>query len=53
MNAPQIIVIVLLSLDLLGTAYLHGKPKNDKHNIFGTLIGTGLTVLLLAWGGFF
>lgn len=53
MNAPQIIVIVLLSIDVLVIAHLHGQEKTSKYNIFTTLISTALTVLLLNWGGFF
>jgi hypothetical protein len=51
--APQIIIVLLWFVSLLLTAYLHGKPKTDKHNIFSSLIATLINFLLLWWGGFF
>lgn len=52
METPQIICIILMGLNLLITAHLHGQDKG-KHNIFHTLINAGLTIGLLYWGGFF
>lgn len=54
MNAPQIILIVILSLELLVTANLHGELKTHTTVDFWRtfIIITGLIGLLL-WGGFF
>lgn len=53
MKAPQIIYLNLVFLDALFYAYLHGKPKDEKYNIFGYLFWSTAMVLLLWWGGFF
>ena len=52
MKAPQIIVIVLMSISLLTTAHDHGKPRKDN-NFWTTLLSTAITFGLLVWGGFF
>lgn len=53
MKAPQIIVLVLTGMGLLLDAYMHGKPKEGKSNIWLSLISRGLSVAPLGWGGFF
>jgi hypothetical protein len=53
MGIPQIIVITLSALNALATAYLHGKPREGKYNIFAFLISSTLTYLILIAGGFF
>jgi len=53
MKAPQIIIIVLWGISLCASAYLHGKPKEDKHNFGITLLNTVIYAGLLIWGGFF
>lgn len=50
---PQIIVIVLYSISLCLAANQHGKPRDGEHNFWVSLIGTGIIIGLLVWGGFF
>ena len=53
MGAPQIILIVLISIQLLANAYMHGKPRDGKHNMFTSLVDDGLLIWILIAGGFF
>jgi hypothetical protein len=53
MGAPQIIWIVLVAINLLLTANLHGSPKQGNHNIWITISGTVIMLILLITGGFF
>jgi hypothetical protein len=53
MHTPQILLIMLFTLDAGITLAHHGKPKEGKHNIVMTLIGTAIHVAILYWGGFF
>ena len=53
MGTPQIILLVILGLNLLATAYLHGKPRTGNFNIFGALVNAGILRWLLVSGGFF
>ena len=53
MGAPQIILIVLISIRLLANAYMHGKPRDGKHNMFVELVDVGLLIWILIAGGFF
>jgi hypothetical protein len=52
MAAPQIIFIVLMAVDLLGTAYLHGKPR-APWNLCIKLVDVAIVVGVIWWGGFF
>lgn len=53
MGTPQIILLTLLGLQLLLTAYYHGKPRDGKHNIFVRLIDSAILLWILIAGGFF
>ncbi len=53
MRAPQIIYLVLVGINLLLSAYLHGKPRRETENVFVTLVAQAVMVALLWWGGFF
>ena len=53
MGAPQIILIVLISIRLLANAYMHGKPRDGKYNMFASLVDAGLLIWILIAGGFF
>lgn len=52
MGTPQIIMIVLLAISGTITLLNHGKEK-PKYNFWVWLVGLGLNVGLLYWGGFF
>jgi len=52
MNAPQIIMIILLTLNTALHLDQHGQPRGNYH--FGMkLLTVAITVLILIWGGFF
>lgn len=53
MGTPQIIFLVLLGLQILLTAHMHGQPRDGKHNIFVRLIDAGILIWILIAGGFF
>jgi hypothetical protein len=53
MGTSQIIMLVLLSLNLLAGAHLHGKEKTGKHNFWVSATNVILFVTLLISGGFF
>lgn len=53
MGAPQIIVIALHALSVVLTGYNHGKPKEGTENVGVAIIGAGIMMALLSWGGFF
>jgi len=52
MGAPQIIMIVLITLNVANSIFNHGKTKqiNGASTLF---IDLPLTVGILYWGGFF
>lgn len=52
MHVPQIIYIILLAIGVLNSTARHGQPQ-PNYNMWVSLFGTGLTVGLLIWGGFF
>lgn len=53
MHLPEIIFLVLLEIDLLCAAFLHGKPTRGNHNIFTTILNDSIITGILYWGGFF
>lgn len=52
MNAPQIILIVMLSAQLLGSAFYHGEKRGNV-DLRVAMIRIAVLVGLLIWGGFF
>jgi hypothetical protein len=53
MGTPQIILLTLLGIQLLCTAYMHGRPRTSTYNIFGLLIDNAVLIWILIAGGFF
>ena len=53
MGTPQIILLTLFGITLLATAYLHGKERVGKHNIFVKLIDVAILIWILIASGFF
>jgi hypothetical protein len=51
MHWPQITMIALLSIGLLGRAHSHGKPGGGSFWV--ALFSTALLLTLLVFGGFF
>jgi hypothetical protein len=43
MHAPQIIVLILLSINVVGSAFLHGKPKKSPYSFTDALNGALIT----------
>lgn len=52
MGVPQIIILSLLGVGLLLSAYKHGESRGE-YNIWYSLIATAIEIVILAWGGFF
>ncbi|GAG30184.1 unnamed protein product [marine sediment metagenome] len=50
--APQIMIIILMTLGLGLHLTEHGKPRSN-YNFWHGLITTGIWVAILHWGGFF
>lgn len=53
MTIYAIIYLVLVGLNLLAGAYLHGKPKTGKFNFFTIALAYSISLVLLYFGGFF
>ncbi len=53
MSTQAIIWLVLLAINLLSNAYMHGKPKTGNYNFWAYLFNVGLYFWLLYAGGFF
>lgn len=53
MEAPQIVYIVLASMSLGIHLVKHGEDRNKKYDFWGELIGSGIIISILYWGGFF
>ena len=52
MKWPQIVMIVLYVVNVVIDAQRHGEPKDGKHNVLVTLVGSALGVWVLWAGGF-
>lgn len=53
MGVPQIILLTLIGIRLLISAYLHGKEREGTHNIFFNLFDVAVLIWILYVGGFF
>ena len=53
MGAMQIMMIVWLSVNLLASAYMHGKEKEGKHNFWSDFATILLFFSLLYFGDYF
>jgi hypothetical protein len=54
MNTPQIIIIVLFSMELGLALALHGqKRRSPYYSFWETLLALAIMLGLLIWGGFF
>jgi hypothetical protein len=53
MGISQIIMVVLLALNLLFGAHLHGKERTGKYSFWVTSISVAIYMSLLITGGFF
>lgn len=53
MGIPQLISISLMCINLLLSAYQHGKKKTGEHSFWIALISTTLNFIILQQGGFF
>lgn len=54
MSTPAIIFIILMSIELLYRARIHGRPKEGQtENFWVGLFSLALLTALLLWGGFF
>ena len=56
MGIPQIILIIIASLELICNFFLDGTPKPIKEHYYSfgdRVLNNGLLILLLIWGDFF
>lgn len=51
MQAPQIVIIVLVAITLFGNLILNGQTK--KYSFVAALIDSAILIGVLIWGGFF
>ena len=52
MKAPQIIMVVLISINLSIELINHGKTEPRTYNVVRELFAEGLLIALLWWGEF-
>lgn len=52
MGAPQIIMIVLITIGLVFELFMHGETVPTKHNFYSSFVAKVLLCALLYWGGF-
>ena len=52
MKAPQIIMVILMSINLGIELINHGKTAPRTYNVVRELVADGLLIALLWWGGF-
>ncbi|QPB08675.1 hypothetical protein KB681_gp37 [Burkholderia phage Mica] len=50
---PQIVYLALSLIGIGVQCAKHGKPREGKENVFGTLFATAVVCWLLYAGGFF
>lgn len=53
MKTPQIIMIIIMSMNLTINLVKDGEPRDGKYSFFGALFGAGINIAILWWGGFF
>jgi hypothetical protein len=53
MGWPQYILLVLFAVNLLAAANIHGDDRDGTYSFWSTIIGNGIIMGLLIWGGFF
>lgn len=53
MNNGEIAILIMIGVELLLIAHLHGKQKKEKHNFWITLLSVSIWILLLKWAGLF
>lgn len=52
-HAPQMIYLALVLIGVGVSMAQHGKPKTGNHHLGASIIGYGIVMGLLYWGGFF
>ena len=53
MGIPQVIFVILITIDITVDVCFHRQPKQGNHSAWCALIQDGLLAALLYWGGFF
>ena len=53
MGIPQVIFVILVTMDITVDMCWHGKKLEGKHNVLLTAATNALLIGLLYWGGFF
>lgn len=49
---PQVVTVCIYVANTLTAVALHGVPRTGNHHVATTIIGTALSALILAAGGF-
>jgi hypothetical protein len=52
MNAPQIVMIILMALEVGVSLALNGKARRENYSFWVKLGDTAILVGVLMWGGF-
>jgi hypothetical protein len=53
MGIPQVIFVIMATMDITIDLCRHGLQKQGKYNVWGSLIFYAGVVVLLYYGGFF
>lgn len=53
MGIPQVIFVILMTVDITVNTCFHRQPKKCKHSVWYALIQDAVFAALLYWGGFF
>ena len=52
-HLPQLLFVALIVFGDMIHLIRNGEPRDDRYNVWISLLGTAITVSLLYWGGFF
>lgn len=59
MNTPQIVMLILVALDLMLSAHMHGRPRVKEngepqtYSVWTAIVAAMINIFVLIWGGFF
>lgn len=53
MGIPQVIFVILMTMDITIDLCCHRQPRDGKHNVWWALFADSAFAALLYWGGFF
>jgi len=53
MHAPQVLILILMTIGIRTAVMEHGKQKTGTHNVWTFIIAAAIYQSLLYWGGFY